>query len=360
MRVDLKDVKPAAEGHWRHLLSALAPTLSDALARPGRHVACPVHGGQNGDAFRLYRDVAQTGGGVCNSCGSFADGFDLLSWVNNWTLNEAIKAVASELGMTEERSQERRRNLPPPEPEEKGPDPEALRERMRAVWAESIPAFDVDARPLHLYLKRRGLVVELLEGLKSLRFHPELPYWDRDEKSGRMKMVGEFPAMVALIVDKNGQPASLHRTYLTPEGRKASVPSPKKITMSPVNISGGCIPLGPVRPTIHIAEGIETSLAVMQAMRVPVWPVINAAMMEAFYPPPGVKAVAIWADKDRTGVGLTAAKELKKRLWEEGIRCPIFLPPQDIPEGEKCLDWNDVLLYFGPDGFPNLRRRQAA
>ena len=48
------DVRNAARGRWGEVLLRLAPSLRDAIARPGRHVPCPVHGGTNG--FRMYRD----------------------------------------------------------------------------------------------------------------------------------------------------------------------------------------------------------------------------------------------------------------------------------------------------------------
>lgn len=355
MRVDIADVKQAASGRWLSLLGTIAPSLSHALAKPGRHVSCPVHGGSDG--FRLFRDAAHTGGGVCNTCGTFADGFDILSWVLGWPLPEAITAVATELGMAQG-GPPNYRNLPPPPPVYKGPDPEQTKQRLRELWAQAIPVESPDAYPLHLYLKRRGLTIQLLEGVKGVRFHPSLPYW-QEGRNGIFEKVGNFPAMLAMILDREGKPASLHRTYITPEGHKANVESAKKITQSHMNIIGGCIPMGPVQETIDIAEGIETSLAVKRVMGVDVWPVISGSLMASFVPPRGVRSVVVWADKDRSEAGMIAAKALKMRLWQIGIRCAIFVPSQEIPAGAKGLDWNDVLLQYGPDGFPNGRRMAA-
>ena len=66
------------------MLFTLAPPLKAALDRKGKHVPCPVHGGRDG--FRIFPDVAETGGGICNTCGSFANGFALLMWINGWDL----------------------------------------------------------------------------------------------------------------------------------------------------------------------------------------------------------------------------------------------------------------------------------
>ena len=38
-------IRAAARGRWAAVLQALAPELDAALAKPGRHVGCPVHGG---------------------------------------------------------------------------------------------------------------------------------------------------------------------------------------------------------------------------------------------------------------------------------------------------------------------------
>lgn len=91
------DVRNAARGHWGTVLSALAPQLRDAMARPGRHVSCPVHGGTNG--FRMYRDFEENGASVCNTCGNFRDGFQTLMFVNDWNFSTAVNEVGRVLGL---------------------------------------------------------------------------------------------------------------------------------------------------------------------------------------------------------------------------------------------------------------------
>ena len=59
-------VKDDARGRWERVLPDLAPALKDAVERRGKHVPCPVHGGRDG--FRVFPDVDETGGGVCNTC----------------------------------------------------------------------------------------------------------------------------------------------------------------------------------------------------------------------------------------------------------------------------------------------------
>lgn len=95
--IDANEVRQAARGNWLAVLATLAPHIEDALKRPGRHAGCPIHGGKDG--FRLFKDVDQTGGGICNSCGAKSDGISLLMWLNDWSYPEALKHVGGLLGV---------------------------------------------------------------------------------------------------------------------------------------------------------------------------------------------------------------------------------------------------------------------
>lgn len=92
-------VKEAVEGQWLEVLSALAPfqEVQQAASRLGRHGPCPVHGGRDG--FRFFRDAARTGGCICNTCGSFSDGWAALEWLNGWDFKTAVNEVGQYLGV---------------------------------------------------------------------------------------------------------------------------------------------------------------------------------------------------------------------------------------------------------------------
>ncbi len=91
------DVRKAAENRWGEIFSSLAPVLREAMDRPGKHVACPVHGGTNG--FRLYPNYKLNGAGVCNTCGNFKDGFALLQWLNGMAFGQVVAAVGRFLNL---------------------------------------------------------------------------------------------------------------------------------------------------------------------------------------------------------------------------------------------------------------------
>ncbi|MFO1250797.1 MAG: toprim domain-containing protein [Inhella sp.] len=196
------------------------------------------------------------------------------------------------------------------------------------LWAECQPLQLGD--PGTMYLKRRGL-----GGLwplpDCLRLHRGLPYWHEGRELGR------FPAMVAPIVAPNGQTVALHRTYLSADGRKAEVPTAKKLTGAAGPLAGACIPLGqPQGGLIGIGEGIETALSAWAATGVPTVAAYCAHSLAGWQWPAGARRVVVFADHDRAG--LEAADTLRARALRAGLRCEVHAPT------DAGLDWADVWL----------------
>jgi putative DNA primase/helicase len=208
---------------------------------------------------------------------------------------------------------------PPAQPDER------KRAALRRVWGEARPITAAD--PVHTYLCRRGILLDDLSTV--LRYHPHLAYRHEDGKCTF------HPAMVAKVDGSNGQGVSLHRTFLTLDGRKADVPTVKKLMPSvvPGETRGGAIRLYPASETLAIAEGIETALAVRLATGLPVWSTICAGGMAQLVVPDEVRLVVICADHD--AAGLDTARALARRLLVEQRRVKI-LPP-DTPGA----DWAD-------------------
>lgn len=372
---DAKIVREAAEGNWERIIKALVPNISDkAFTKLGRHVACPVHhaGSQKkGDGFKLFKkDFHISGGGMCNSCGAFPDGFALLMWARSWTFVEALKEVAYELNIRskeDERAQAKinRQNDAEREARRKeieqaqAVEDERARTKLKSLWRDSIPLTHPDAEPARLYLRSRKILCWDRPGMEAVvRFHRSVPSWDED-----LKFEGRFPAILCLVTNA-GVPITIHRIYLTEKGDKAPVQEAKKMCAYPSDrtVTGGGIITGPWEEVIDIAEGPETAWAVETATKLKCFPLVNATLLEEFKPHAGVKAIRVWADKDRSGTGEKAAKKLKARMWELNIKVAIMLPPLPIPEGAKGVDWNDVLIQLGLLGFPRQdpQRRQAA
>lgn len=290
----MTNTRELARGKWRGLLVQLGV---DQRYLTGKHGPCPMCGGK--DRFR-FDDKLQMGNWICGQCGS-GDGFSLLMALKGYEFKDAAAEVDQIVGTVKIEQPKRKR------------DPKV---RLRQVGSELQHVVGKD--PVSLYLKRRGIT-----GIASyaLRLHPSLLYWEQGQS------LGNHPAMVAKIENVHGQIESFHLTYLTPDGHKADVPSPKKI-LPPVNSITGCaIRLAPLAAHIAITEGIENALAVMEGEGLPCWACVSANGIETFQAPDGVSRVSIYGDNDMSFTGQAAAYALAKRLHREGIKVDVCISP---------------------------------
>jgi len=369
-RIDVHDVQRIASGRWGQVFRALAPELEHAMARPGSHVPCPVHGGEDG--FRLFHDYEDTGGGICNSCENkkggrgFFDGFALLMWLKQWEFPKALEQVADCLGIdprnpggTARRSSIMPVNVLPSRPKvaqhlRRSPEQDQeLLAWINQIWSDAVSIDDPAAEPGRRYLASRKISLRVARTVLGMRFHPALEYM-----TNRGQVIGAFPGFVCELTDKADKRVTLHRTYLSLAGTKAEVEEPKKLMPVPNGMvcTGGAIRLvQPQKNVLSVCEGLEDALTVMTATGWPAWPVGNAVLLQSFVPPPEVDTLVIWVDKDRSGTGENAARLLSERMAKECVRTKLLVPPLPIPDGAKSVDWNDVWCKLGHDGFPSKR-----
>jgi putative DNA primase/helicase len=211
---------------------------------------------------------------------------------------------------------------PPVQPDER------KRAALRRRWSEARPLTPGD--PVDSYLRRRGIALPLADFPTVLRYHPHLAYLHDD---GQLTY---HPAMVARVDAPSGHAVSLHRTYLTLDGRKADVPKAKKLMSAAIAgaTGGGAIRLHPPGETLAVSEGIETALAVHLATTLPVWAAFCALALARLIVPPAVALVVICADHDPDG--LAAARALARRLLSDHRRVKILTPDQ------PGADWADL------------------
>ena len=363
-------VKHAAQGRWLEILQAIAPDLQHAIKRCPQHVPCPVHGGKGG--FRLFKDANLSGGGISNADGAKPNGFELLMWVLDCDFKTVLSDVADYLGINKWKSQivtpkaaKRDTNYrEAAQIDERTMDKRRI--ALRKTWNESCALDSRQAQLARQYLINRGINLASLNlsGLsKTIRFHPNLELWHNNQ------LLGCYAALLAMVSYSDGTPACLHRTYFDGQGKKLALVidgesvASKKLMSRCRNrsLSGGAIQLGIAQETLHLTEGIETGLSVMQVKSEAVWPCVSSTLLAKFEPPKGVKHLFVWADKDRDRVldngevrraGLDAAMELRSRMEEKGVTVTILLPEDEIPTGSKSIDWNDVLVQSGEHKFP--------
>lgn len=298
----------AAKGQWKGILTTFG---IPAEHLKGKHCPCPMCGGE--DRFR-FDNVEGRGTWICNSCGA-GDGIALAMKFLNKTYHEACSEIDRMLGnqkfqpdaVKAEMSDDQRKA--------------ALREvALQTVRIERGSLADV-------YFCARGIGQHTYA--KALRFAPAL----RDGEGGTR------PAIVATVQTAEGDNVTLHRTFLSRDGRsKAEMASPRKLMPGTIP-KGSAVRLsdyswGP----LGIAEGIETAMAASDLYDMPVWAALNAHMLTHWQPPNGCDDVAIFVDNDANYTGHAAGYALANRLSLAGIMVTVHVPKV------QGMDWNDELI----------------
>lgn len=327
--MSLENTVELAKGKWKGLMEHFGV---ESKLLDGNHHACPLCGGK--DRFR-FEDDNGSGSYYCSGCGpGYGMGF-LMKFKGGVPFGTMAKEIDKVLGIiqTSKVKQER-----------------TDQDKMDAVYRllkTSVPIAPSDAS--WLYLERRcGASAELLQGLRDvaiqrrsrsadpgkdptvlqdLRFHMGI-------KHGA-EFPGKFPALLATMRYPDDTIASVHRTFLTPEGRKAEVDPVRKI-MPGLPLEGSAVRLGAIQERLGIAEGIETAICAGKLFGLPVWAGISANGILSWVPPEGVRSVLILGDNDSNFVGLAAAYEKARQLRAKGFDVEVQIPPV---EGQ---DWCDV------------------
>ncbi|RZF59078.1 P4 alpha zinc-binding domain protein [Sphingomonas populi] len=300
-RLAKPELREQARGRWRAILPLLAvPTGS----LDGKQHPCPVCGGK--DRFR-FDDLEGNGTWYCNMCGA-GDGARLAMAVSGLSFVEMAARV---------------RELIPgcsAVPGKPVRDDDRCIAAARAVWTASFPIAGTMAED---YLRSRGAWSADLAQAGALRFVPRLKAANHD--------AGHLPAMVARVTDAAGRGVNVHRTFLR-EGRKAY----RAMMPGPVP-PGAAIRLAPAGDRLGIAEGIETAIKASIRFGVPCWSAITAGGVDRWTPPPGVSAVDIFGDHDRSFTGQAVSYALARRLTNQRapIACAVHIPK------DLGTDWAD-------------------
>lgn len=290
--------KDAARGKWRGILIACG---ADSKMLVDRHGPCPFCGGR--DRFR-FDNRDGDGSFICSNCGA-GDGFEFLKRLRGWSFIDAAKEVDRVLG-----------NIQDVDPVKPRIDEDTRRKLLNDLWAGAVPVMQRD--PVALYLGSRGLAVP---NGSVIRYASNCPLVGQ----------GHGPAMVALVAGPEGRPATIHRTFITMDGRKIDR------ALMPGSIpDGSAVRLAPLGEVLGIAEGIETALAASAQFGIPVWAALNAGMMGKWQAPEGVNEVIVFGDNDESFTGQAAAFALAHRLARK-IKVRVEIPDR------VGSDWADKI-----------------
>lgn len=287
----------------------------------------PSHRGRETWRFRARGSLAvemagaKRGAWYDHEAGEGGDALALVAHLRRETMGAAYGWALAWLGMDGEDRPRRAleaRQRPPEAPP--AASPPATLDLARDLWREATPAAGT---LVETYLQSRGLQIE---PDAPLRFHPNA--WRNAAFGPR------GPAMVALMSDPaSAEPCGVHVTYLRADGSGKAEGERTKIMLG----RAGCIRLVPdeeVTLGLGLAEGIETSLAVMQGFDWrPVWAATSAGAIARFPLLPGIGALTIFADPD--GAGMRAAEDCAQRWADAGREARLCTPPAG--------DFNDVI-----------------
>jgi putative DNA primase/helicase len=305
-------LKDRAQGRWSGILPALG--IAETFLT-GKHGPCPLCGGK--DRWR-WDNREGRGTWICSKCGA-GDGITLVMKRNGWEFREAAKEIEAVIGSVTADLRKREWS------------DRDKRDAMNKLWRVSKTVETGD--PVGRYLFRRvGLTCfpSCLRTAYDQRYQSDYPSF--------------HPAMIAMVSAPDGAPSTLHRTYLTNDGRKAPVIEPRRLMPGSI-AKGAAVRLGPSGDVLGIAEGIETALSATALFGVPCWAALNAGMLAAWQPPPEAKRIIIFGDNDPNYAGQSAAYALARRLRSDERVIEVQIP------AEVGVDWNNV---------HQLRRRDPA
>jgi len=298
-----------AASRWKVIFNTLAPVLNRAIASlPGEHVPCPladrVDAHPNGDARPSFRFTDLSIGAAICSCRGWPNGFELLQDLYGWSRQQAEEAVNS---VVSGNALPLSSSSTPPAPDNQ--------QRAIDLWKASQPDDGTIAR----YFQSRGL-----SGAVPL--------------SVKLHNGGEYPVAVCSITKSDGSVSGVHRIALARDGKgKAPVPTPKT---SLGTMLGGAVRLGGSEyETICVTEGVETGLAVQEAIPgVNVWACLTGNNLAKIAIPETVSNVVIFSDNDANQAGQKAAAKLADRVVDSGKAAYVLTPD------EVGLDWLDVFV----------------
>ena len=170
-------------------------------------------------------------------------------------------------------------------------------EIARRVWGETR---DARGSPVERYLRSRGITIPVPS--LSLRWAGSLRR--PDGTCG--------PAMVARVDRPDGQLVGVHRTWID---RDVAGVWRRRDRASLGPIGGGAVRLAPAAEMLIIGEGVETTMAGMQASGLPGWAALSAGGIARLILPAVVCVVLIAVDRDANGTGERAARARRPTGW---------------------------------------------
>jgi Toprim domain/CHC2 zinc finger len=269
---------------------------------PERYGPCPVCSGRDRFSINTKKNVWN-----CRGCARGGDVIALAMHLDGCDFATALRT----LGVKDRPAVAR------PGPAHRSPLPNDNSGRAIELWRVAAP---IAGTVVEVYLRSRGLDFSDPDG-EVLRFHPRCPF-------GHGVTHHCMLALFRTIVDDN--PVAIHRTALTPEGRKLD-----RKTLGPMG--GAAIKFSrdeDIESGLHIGEGVETTLAAIALGFRPAWALGAAGGIRAFPVLGGIECLTIFVDHDNPDkngrqAGHEVARECAER-WRNAGREVSFVVPHTV------------------------------
>jgi hypothetical protein len=194
-----------------------------------------------------------------------------------------------------------------------------LVDRIVSLWDH---AQSIEGTPAEEYLAARGL-----DGIGSsaLRFHPHTPLRRHDGLWFRPAMLG--------LVTQGHEIVALQRTFLdlTRAGSQGPFRPLRRLLGRP---GRAAVKLAAPIDVLGLAEGIETGLAAMACLDIPVWATLGAERFANIAIPSHVRTLLLLPDRD--AAGRRAEAQARAIYALDGKRIETCFPPCG------ANDWNDL------------------
>lgn len=362
-RTWVDETKDSAQGHWREILGALG---IEVPAAHNKHCACPGCGGS--DRFR-FDDKNGRGTFICSAGGGepiAGDGFRLLNHVHGWNFMESARRVADVLGIDPQRSQDVVPTLSAQIEHRHTKVTRLLQEEQEAQEKKARAKKSLDStlsgcRPIDQvpavwkYLTQtRGIGERYLKAAQDILAHPGLPYFYKASKTARSQNLGNYPALIGVCRSLSGDVITLHRTYVSPDGKKLALPDPNdpaetldvRKLMTPVNDHKYRIALyQPMNGRLGVSEGLETAFSAAILNDLPCESAIDSGKLIHYAPPPTVQTLFVFADDDPAG--RHGAETLKARMAIDRPEVAVHIRYPRMHQGVQPGfggDWNDLII----------------
>lgn len=311
---------------------------------------CPICNGKT--RFR-FKNTNKLGEWFCTKC----EGGNALTLLRLFT-GRSDKSILSDINRFSGIKAERSENLCHVVYEDEISPEQAAKNRVVLAKTQRMALNLAENDPVVRYLSKRVPGSDF-RYLRSIKFVPRMIFWEEGDKENGDKQDyinrGNFPVMLAKVVDGKSNPITLHRTYLTFDGNKAPFEKVKKQMMGVRKLKGAAIRLciNKNSRVLGVCEGNETGWAIATAYnyKINVWPMLNCFNLSiADIPRDQFDKVIIFADHDKYDEtkgyrpGEHFARILQKKLLAEGFEVELKIPPK---EGQDFADlWLEYYNSF--------------